>query len=570
MPRWADEEWLRSVRALVEPRRDKLAADAERIASGELDLWGRSVACDPGRLPWHADPIHHEPFDARTWHRSGHDWKPIWELHRQQHLIALAAGGRKAWAEAALGQLIDWIDRNPPGSSPGWSSGYEVAHRLVGWAFAIPLLADHVPGAALEAVSRSYADQAAFVAHRPSRYSSANNHRLAELGGLLAAARLGAVELEWDALWSELEAETVRQTFADGGSREQAAGYFLYVLEILFVAAFLARSGGRPLGRVAERLEAMLSWLAAVADVEGEPPFVGDDAEDRLLRLEYFGPRRAAALAGRVRMLLDAEAPASAPTSIVTESGYAVLRSELAESPVRVVFDIGGLGFGSLAAHGHADALSVLVDVSGQAVLRDSGTGTYAPGARREWYRSTAAHNTVTVDARSQARSLGPHLWGRRYQTTLEAASLGAGVDYVRASHDGYRRQAGTNHVRSLTFVKPGLLLVLDRVRSSRNAAADLVWNVEGDQPLTVAALPGAVQRDEQGPYSPRYTWEEQRPRLLWSSTGREIIFATAVALFGGPPPIDISHDGSSTFVELGDLRVTERWMGERAEVNSY
>jgi hypothetical protein len=568
-PRWADEEWLRGVRALVEPRRDELAADAERIAGGELEFWGRSVACDPRRLAWHADPIDHEAFDPGAWRRSGRDWKPIWELHRQQHLLALAAGGKKAWAEAALAQLVDWIDRNPPGSSPGWSSGYEVAHRLVGWAFSIPLLTDHVPGAALEAVSCSYVEQAAFVAQRPSRYSSANNHRLAELAGLLAAARLGAVELKWDALWSELEAETVRQTFADGGSREQASGYFLYVLEILYVAALLARSEGRPLGRVAERMEEMLGWLAAVADAEGEPPFVGDDAEDRLLRLEYFEPRRAAALAGRVRTLLDADAPASAAASLVTESGYAVLRSEVDGSPVRVVFDVGGLGFGSLAAHGHADALSVLVDVGGQAVLRDSGTGTYAPGERRDWYRSTAAHNTVTVGARSQARPLGPHLWGRRYETTLEAASLGGGVDYIRASHDGYRRQAGANHVRSLTFVKPGLLLVLDRVRSSRKTAADLVWNIEGDQPLTVAAVPGAVQRDAQGPYSPRYTWEEQRPRLVWSSTGREIIFATAVALSGAPPPIDISHDGFSTFVGLGELRVTERWMGERAEVSS-
>jgi hypothetical protein len=268
-------------------------------------------------------------------------------------------------------------------------------------------------------------------------------------------------------------------------------------------------------------------------------------------------------------MLLEAEAPASVAASLVTESGYAVLRSEVDGSPVRVVFDVGGLGFGSLAAHGHADALSVLVDVGGQAVLRDSGTGTYAPGARREWYRSTAAHNTVTVAARSQARSLGPHLWGRRYETTVEAASFGDGVDYIRASHDGYRRQAGANHVRSLTFVKPGLLLVLDRVRSSGNTVADLVWNVEGDQPLTVAALPGAVQRAEKGPYSPRYTWEEQRPRLVSSSTGSEIIFATALALSGAAPRVEISQDGSSALVQIGDLRVTERWTGNRAEVNS-
>ena len=102
----------------------------------------------------------------------------------------------------------------------------------------------------------------------------------------------------WDPVWREFESEVARQTFADGGSREQAGGYFLYVLEIIWVAALFGHAVGQDLRGLAGRVEAMLGWLQAIAGEDGEPPDVGDDAEDRFIRVDYFERRSASAIAG--------------------------------------------------------------------------------------------------------------------------------------------------------------------------------------------------------------------------------------------------------------------------------
>lgn len=574
--RWNDAAWSTIVRTVTGAERESLVEDAARVAEGHLDLWGHAVRVDPRGVAWATDPLDGVGFSSADWRRSGRDWKPIWELHRQQHLLPLAAGaafaGREDWGETCLRQILDWIASNPPRRGPGWSSGYEVAHRLVGWSWVIPLVVEHAPPAALDAVSKSFVAQARFVAERPSRYSSANNHRLAEITGLLAAARLGVNGLSWDDLWAELEAETLRQTFEDGGSREHAAGYFLYVLEILWVAVLLARAEDRSTGILAERLASILGWLEAVGNPAGEPPTVGDDAEDRLVRLDYFAGRRASALAARVRAVLDGagEPPrrASESSVVLPESGYAVLRGELGGLPVRIVMDVGDLGLGALAAHGHADALSVMLDIDHRPVLRDSGSETYAPGRRRDADRSTQAHNTVVVNGRSQAEPLGPHLWGRRYETTLEAAAVGRGVDYVRGSHDGYAHREGAVHTRSTTFLKPDVLLVIDRVRASRACDIELNWQLSetaDEVRLSVVCSLPHESREERVPYSPRYTWTRTAPRRTFSARGTEVVFATVVDLTGSgdAPRVALRHDGGETTVEIDRPReatLVERW----------
>lgn len=575
LPTWDTQAWTSLLHELAATAGPQLVADAERIGAGTLCFWGKEIAVDPARPPWRTDPLADRPPDRRR----DADLKPSLELHRQQHLIPLAAGaalaGREDWGRLAIEQLLDWTRRCGPRDRIAWYSGYEAAHRLVGWIWAVPLVSEAAGHEELGELSESFARQAAFVTARPSRFSSANNHRLAELAGLLAAALVGTPALRWDELWAELEHETERQTFADGGSREQASGYFLYVLEILWVAGLFAHAAGRGLGQIEERLKAMLTWLEAVADGSGEPPGIGDDAEDRMLRIEYFEPRRAALIAGRVESLLagrpslatPSRRPAARVSRSLPESGYVVMRGER----IRIVVDVGELGLGSVAAHGHADALAVFVDRDDRPLLRDSGTGMYAPRELRDEFRVTAAHNTVVVDDESQAAPLGPHLWGRRYTVELEACSLESEVDYARATHDGYRSTpAGALHNRSITYVKPDLLVVLDRIRAERSCTATLVWQLTsgGNPGTTVEAQPPATFVHGSGPYSPRYGRRTLLPRLTWSAEGREIVFATGVALRGSSPPeLSLEHASDLTTVSLGGLRLVEDWRGQTVQV---
>ena len=94
-------------------------------------------------------------------------------------------------------------------------------------------------------------------------------------------------------------------------------------------------------------------------------------------------------------------------------AGLVILRSRAEDGPeIWCRCDGGPHGFLSIAAHAHADALSVEVRHDGVDILADPGTYCYhGEPAWREWFRSTAAHNTVEVDGESQAESGGPFLW---------------------------------------------------------------------------------------------------------------------------------------------------------------
>ena len=569
--------------------------DAERIAAGELDLWGHPVRLEPNRVDWQRDPLAGSALAAGS---GSVDPKVIWELHRHQHLVPLAAAAafeeRADWAALCLAQLESWIEENPPRDGVGWSSGYETAHRLVSWALAVPLVADRASEPLLERITESYVEQTRFVAASPSRFSSANNHRLMELLGLLAASLLSGHDTGRDEIWRELQRESALQTFADGGSREQAAGYFLYVLEILSLAAFMGREAGADAGPLDRTLASMLDWYASMAGVDGELPAVGDDAEDRPLRVAYFSPRRASLVAARAAAVLRGEPGLIASPDVrplqesrtLQESGYVVFRCAFDDEPVRIVFDVGDLGFGALAAHGHADALAIVVHVGAETLLRDSGTGSYAPGDGRGEFRATLAHNTVVVDGEDQAEQRGPHIWGRHYSAVLDAATSVPDLEYVRGAHDGYERAAsGATHTRSVTLLKgPQLLIVLDRVSGSRDLEASLVWNLMPGSDasrlspsfgaLAVASTPGATRVEEEGRFSERYSWQERAPRLRWSAKGREVIFATVVSLGRDRPvpELSLAHTDGSSRVSVGgtaETTLVEDWIRDRPLVDA-
>jgi uncharacterized heparinase superfamily protein len=118
-----------------------------------------------------------------------------------------------------------------------------------------------------------------------------------------------------------------------------------------------------------------------------------------------------------------------------------LLQDGTAGSGISIVFDCGPLGFGSIAAHGHADALSFTLRVAGEDVLVDPGTYDYFTYPEwRDHFRSTAAHNTVQVDDADQSVMLGKFLWGERAQSRLEVFDVNARGGKVAASHDGYSR----------------------------------------------------------------------------------------------------------------------------------
>ena len=109
-----------------------------------------------------------------------------------------------------------------------------------------------------------------------------------------------------------------------------------------------------------------------------------------------------------------------------------------------------------IAAHGHADALSIWLHRAGQPVLVDSGTYCYgADPIARDYFRGTSAHNTLTMEGQSSSQMTGPFNWGKRAKSTVEVVD--EAKCHIIANHDGF---APVIHHRSVQLDDLALVVV--------------------------------------------------------------------------------------------------------------
>ncbi len=183
-------------------------AQLGELLEGRIGFFGHAPL-DVGRpVDWHRDPLTgiHSPmcFGKSLNYRDDAlvgNIKFTWELGRHQHLIPLAAAyacsGEQRYRDAVVSQIDGWIDSNPYGMGIHWCSALEVALRLIAWAVVHSLLALRDGAAGLfgavadaDRFGTVIYQQAHFVRHYLSRYSSANNHLIGELTGLWVASQV--------------------------------------------------------------------------------------------------------------------------------------------------------------------------------------------------------------------------------------------------------------------------------------------------------------------------------------------------------------------------------------------
>src|SRR5690606_34239341 len=106
------------------------------------------------------------------------------------------------------------------------------------------------------------------------------------------------------------------------------------------------------------------------------------------------------------------------------------------------------------------DMLSFELFAAGRPVIVDTGVSTYAAGERREFERSTAAHNSVMIGDNEQSE-----IWASfRVARRARIADRTVGGSRADATRAGYR--TGERHRRIVDFEDRGLRIE-DRVSRS-------------------------------------------------------------------------------------------------------
>jgi hypothetical protein len=510
--------WL-DCEAKVDPAPYVRAAD--RIAEGRLDIFAMQDVQLGSPPRWNRDPKtgieapldFGKTLDYRDASQVG-DCKYLWEPNRHLQLVTLAQAycltKEARYAIALREQLDSWFTACPYLMGPNWSSALEAALRLINWSIAWELVGgpdskifDGAQGIAFrDRWLTSVFQHAEFVSGHYSLHSSANNHLIGELAGVVIAS-IAWPHWERSKAWfrdahAMLEREALLQNAPDGVNREQAVSYQQWELDLLMLPMLAAEASGLAFSAAYRaRVEAMLVYLASIIDVKGNVPMFGDADDGYVVRLD---PRdgfssfrsllatgailfnrgefkvKAGALDDKTRWLLGAGADAAfaaVDTSAVRlpmrqefpDGGYYVLGADFETSnEIRLIADAGPLGYREIAAHGHADALSFTLSVGGEEFFVDPGTFAYHTEAEwRSYFRGTAAHNTVRVDGLDQSQPGGNFMWLRKAQASCSRWMTSIDEDFFEGWHDGYLGLADpVMHRRSIHLDKRARRIVIE------------------------------------------------------------------------------------------------------------
>jgi len=522
------------------------------------------------------------------------DIKYLWEPNRHTELVTLAQAwnltGKAKYVDGCRMLLDSWIDQCPYPLGPNWTSPLEHAVRLVNWSFAWHLLGGEASLLFIDDEGQAFKrrwleviyQHCHFIAGYFSRFSSANNHLLGEYMGLLIGAitwPLWPVSAHWRQLAEQgVESEALKQNFEDGVNREQAIWYHHEVADMMLLCGLVGRANGIEFDTAFwKRLEAMLEFIASLMDVGGNMPMLGDSDDAVMVRFSrepefdvyksllatgavLFGRGDFKAKAGRFddksRWLLGDDAAerfealtahASAiPRRYFPQGGYYVLGQHFGlPDEIRVVIDCAPLGYLSIAAHGHADALAFTLSVAGETILIDPGTYAYHTQKKwRDYFRATRAHNTVCVDGLDQSVIGGDFMWVKHANARLEAWEQGGSLDRMVGSHDGYLRLSDpVLHRREILFDKvASTIRIRDVLECRKKHRVEIHWHCHEDAEVSSQDLGVRIARKkayinlalEDERFSVRLARGDKDPPLGWVSRSFDSKVPATVVVWSG------------------------------------
>jgi len=448
-------------------------------------------------------------MDYRDTEKFG-DFKYFWELPRLQQLICLAKAyfltGNEVYAQEVERQLLSFTEQSPYLLGVNWIMPMEAAIRLVSLSWITAFLKSYLAHrpqtcAAIESLLRSHID---YTVANYAAYSSANNHLIGEAAGVFIATtcfwHLKGAQRRRNKAWEILHTEILRQHHPDGVNKEQAVHYQMFAFDFLLMAALLAKANGIAVPKAYwKTLENSATFIGELADHKCRIPQIGDSDDGMAVLLSSPEHNHVHALLSTAAVLFNrpdwkqkvgqldettfwllgktaAEKFAALDgqdnrrCAAFEHGGYYILRSN-GPADMQVIFDCGPLGLSPLCAHGHADCLSIVLEAYGEPFLIDPGTYTYiAKDPFRNYFRSTAAHNTLSVDDLDQSEMAGPFLWSSQARAQLQQWTDTEGYARLSAWHDGYQRLADpVTHHRSIELDKRSeTLTITDTVEAEQ------------------------------------------------------------------------------------------------------
>ncbi|MFP4487431.1 MAG: heparinase II/III-family protein, partial [Campylobacterales bacterium] len=130
---------------------------------------------------------------------------------------------------------------------------------------------------------------------------------------------------------------------------------------------------------------------------------------------------------------------------------------------------VGEIGASYIPGHAHADTFNFEFRIGGRPFIVDVGTSTYEAGEKRDFERSTKAHNIVEINSENSSEVWG----GFRVANRARVTELVETIDHIKSTHDGYKKKFGILHTREWVFEEEKIT-INDSLNKRCNATARL------------------------------------------------------------------------------------------------
>jgi len=414
------------------------------------------------------------------------DVKYVWELNRHQFLpylgFAFFITKDEKYAKEFKKLILDWIEKNPPLYGINWVSGLEISLRLISWIFTLYFFKD-----SKEINDKHFFSKIFKVLFQHAYYlryfytKRSLNHTVGELFGVYLFSKIfEEIKLikKWEKkFFKKLKKQIILQIRADGIDVEQSVNYHKFVLEFFSLFAFL--NPNLIYESEGVLIEKMFDYLLHIVKPDSHFPLIGDVDDGKVLFLTNFKENKffdllnmgcilfrknelkfitkkisavSILLFGEKGIKTYNELESIEPTKnfeYYDKSGYFIIRNNWTENATYLFVDFGR--FGPLgASHSHSDITNIIFSYNGKNIIIDSGNYSYNRSWKeRKYFRSSMAHNILSINNKNQAQSIGWFSWEKKPKIKRKVNLKNSEIE-LSCIHNGYQgflveRQVITN-----------------------------------------------------------------------------------------------------------------------------
>jgi hypothetical protein len=503
----------------------KVVEQADVLMQNKLTLF--RINFDFGKkIDWHLDCKTGNRWSLKFWGdiniRDGFTIggaKFVWETNRLYGLPILGMAylftDNKKYTEKIFGILNDWVLSNPYPRGVNWTSGIEIAIRMANLLTTLSYLDRHTLTKNERLCIEDFVQIHAHHLYRyPSKFSSNNNHAIAEAFGLFAAG-VYSPHLSQSKKWLEfgkqvLEREASRQLLPDGGSIECTTTYLSFVADFFLFFILICRNNNIAYEPVVdERLERVCEFINGIMDKNGNISNIGDQDSAVLINFGLSNQENLQSLLNTGAILFQRaefcrdnfpdmktkllfgdkcvrpkQTLCSFGARLFEYSGLAVIRDQFQGKDIVFVGNCMALGLPPLYGHGHLDALSFTLSIEGLDFFVDPGTYLYHSGGKwRSYFRSTAAHNTVRINKKDSVHQISDFMFEKPYTVDKVYWKNDDNSITWEAQHDGYNKDFPyVMHKRRVEYQKEcGCFTIADTLQSDNQFHAELFFHLHPD-----------------------------------------------------------------------------------------